>query len=190
MRNPLLTTIEQPVNKSGAVPLVTEVPVNPHLDAILTSHVSKSISLYWFERPLPGGLVRAGVRPPGDISAFFRLVVEAVAERGRELEYGNTHPYNLKGLRSAGDYVASFDLPDVHILVHPKGGKRYLKRGTVGDYPVEPADWLAEDTAVALPKNRAYVGDLYTFPSGAFYAVVHNAVRGLAVVKKKKRSSK
>lgn len=185
MDNPLLT-VYQDHNfvREGAQALAIVVPVDRRLDAILTTNVSLKTPLYWYEKPLADGTVRAGVRPGQDLVSFFRMVLDAVIERGRELEYGNSHPFTVKGMAAAGDYVSSFGLPDVEVLVPPHSGKRYLKRGTVGDYPVVAADWLPENTAVALPKKRSFVGMVTLTGETGMFAVIQNAVRGISVARK------
>jgi len=185
MDNPLLSVYRDPkFVREGAQALAVVVPVDPRLDAILTTNVSLKTPLYWYERPLGNGTVRAGVRPGQDLAAFFCLVIDAIVERGHELEYGNTHPFTLKGMEAAGDYVSSFGLRDIELLVSPLSGKRYLKRGTIGDYPVVGAEWVPEYTAVALPKERSFVGMVTLAGSSGMFAVVQNAVRGISVARK------
>jgi len=155
--------------------------------------------------------IRAGVSQATP-STVFLDVVKAVADRGIDDDWGNVHPYSLEGVLAAADYLRSFDLTDIELLVprirlpkhaRPKVNKKLqeiLNRHSVfqDDRPIKrpewmdpekvgmpicPTSWLPDGYAVVVPAERAFVGELTHLARGFVAAIVHNPSRGLAIAR-------
>ena len=184
--------------------------MNPETSPFLVTKTKGGV--LWIEEA-PAGKIRAGVcaSTPSEI---FMSVVDAVADRGQELEWGNVHPYSLEGIKAAADYLTFFGFTDMEVLVPrirlPKKvqakknkklnaaieaalGKqeetlverpKWLNPKTVG-LPLCPTSWLPEDCAVVVPAERAYVGELTHINTKYLAVIVHNPSRGMAIARGK-----
>jgi hypothetical protein len=98
---------------------------------------------------------------------------------GQEAEWGNVQPFTFEGIKAAIEYVQSFDIPDVELLLPNK--KPAIITGDLG-VPVHFAPWLPADCAVAVPKDRDFLGFMCHVKTSVV-AVVHNASRGIAIAR-------
>ena len=122
--------------KPGAVPVELHGQVLSETAPFLVTKAKGGV--LWVDES-PTGVIRAGVcnASPGRV---FLNVVDAVVERGADLRWGNVHAYTLEGVKAAADYLRSFDLMELELLVprirlpkhvHPKVNKELKK--TVDD---------------------------------------------------------
>lgn len=166
-----------------------EIPVNPALAPFLVSRASSKGHVLWVGRA-HGGCVKAALRKEDDLGVFFRSVVDAVVEKGRELEWGNVHPLTVEGLNSALAHVTSYGLEELEILANPKfdwgslNPEWHVEPGSLPlallGFPIQPAIWCPLDTLVVVPRDRDFVGFAYLHQK-RLAAVVHNASRGIGV---------
>ena len=129
----------------------------------------------------PSGNIKAGVcvaTPP----QVYMKIVDAVVEKGIEMNWGNVHPFSLEGIKAAADYLNFYGFTDMEVLVSrvqlpkhalPKenvelekllekamGKRKVLQQ----DRPVKHPECLTPDTTglplcpvTWLPKNYAVV---------------------------------
>ena len=120
-------------------------------------------------------MVRAAVRHIKDEGAFFREVLDEIAEMGAESEWSNVSAGTLDGVKEAISYVRSYDLPDVEILAAPKQSDLIIPHlDEVEGCRVQRVDWLYGNLVVAVPEDRSYLGFLSRFGSSRAVSVVHN----------------
>lgn len=183
----LLRVVEMDAKRlrKGAVPLMMEFAVNPETAPFL---VSSTRAVMWITPRKPA--VRAAVRPMQDVGAFFREVVDAVAEVGAEAEWGNVQPFTAEGVVQALGHVRSYDLPDLEILAHPdvdwqgipSPQKDEAGHLTLLGFPLVHATWLDLKTLIVVPQDRDYLG-FVMLVGGRGLSVVHNASRGMAIIR-------
>jgi len=143
-----------------------------------------------------GHLVRAFIRRDQDVDLIFQQVLATVIDRGETYTYGNIHPYTEEGVQSALEYVSYFlsggeteivnPLHQLLELLVPEGSPwaetSHLDFQGI-KVPVEVAKWLPKDTAVVVPLDRGFLGDVHLFGQTSSAVVVHNPARGIAVVR-------
>jgi len=168
----------------GKTPLVVEdVPVDPQTAPYL---VTSSKGVLWIEKPHPGDVVKLAVRDvtPG---ALFTELLEAVIARSEEEGWGSVVPYSEEGMKEAIQYLDSYDLRDVEVLIPPTPKKDWpdwlLYKNL--NLPVRPSSWIPAGHAVVVPHDREYVGMLGHLDGRRVAAIVHNAPRGIAILKSK-----
>jgi hypothetical protein len=165
----------------GNLPLLLEFSVSPESAPYL---VTSTTGVLWIEEAHPGDLIKSAVRDitsPGDL---FRESLIAIAERGEEKHWGNVQPYTKLGLDAAVDYVQSYDLPDVEILVsNSKGGlkPKWLAPKEI-QIPVRVSSWVPDNCAVVVPSNREYVGFIVHLKPKTVAMAIHNASRAIGIV--------
>ena len=149
----LLTIVAMP--KPERPPLMLELQVPSKECAPFL--VSSTRSLLWVEASDSG--VRAGVRQCSPSDLFFDLV-EKVADKGESEGWGNV----VSSVEEGEEHLRYYGL-DPEILLAPQ-------------VPWLPAGW-----AVVVPKDRDYLGSVYDFGEGFVAALIHNAARGMAIVR-------
>ncbi len=172
--NPSLLSIVEFPSKSRPI-MMDRVPVSPDPDAgpfLVTS----SKSLIWIERAFEGGFLRVAVRKSG-ANALFRELVEFVAQKGLEREWGNVLPPTEAGIQEGKDYLNYFELPNVVLLY----GEDF-DISVASNIDRVPAEWLPNGWGVLIP-SREYVGTVYLFQDGYVGAVLHNPSRGVVILK-------
>ena len=174
------------LQRKGAIPLLMEFPVNPETAPFL---VTSTESLKWTTEAFPGDIVRAAVRQKTTKEVIFREVFESIALMGKEVEWGNAHPFTEAGFMAAMDHVLGYDLAELELLApkvrekdHKLGKYRRPKWMESLSLPPRPTSWLPDDGAVIVPKDREYLGFIGLVGTG-IVAVVHNAARGIGVIR-------
>jgi len=194
--NPALLQIIQspPMERDEALALIREYVVDPRSYPYLVS--ASKTPLLWVERPVVGRMIRAFLRRDQDVDLAFQQVLEAVIERGVQYDYGNTFPHTEEGVRSALKYVGYFlEGGDTEVInplhqllellvpeVSPWADQGHLEIGTL-KVPVQVANWLPEGTAVAVPLDRGFLGDIHLYGNSTCAVVVHNPSRGMAIAR-------
>ena len=191
MSNLLLVTKLQSAalqKKKAAIPLMVEVPVDPQTAPYLVSSTS---SMVWVEGPHPGNVIKAAVRHNVTPATLFMEVLDKVVFRGDQDSWGNIFPFTLDGVMGAVDYVKSFDLDELEVLIPRTGVKKdaeYERPDWLSPekikLPLRPTLWLPKDCAVVLPKDRELVGVLGHLTNKAVIVVVHNACRCFGIAKR------
>ena len=179
----------QAMQKKSTIPVMVEFQVNPDCAPFL---VSGSKEMIWVDEAHPGDIVKAAPRRGVTPGELFLGVVNAVAKRGIDAKWGNVHPFTNAGVSAAIEYVSSFDLDNLEILV-PRVRDEKNKEGafqrpdwlSAGNYgmPVRPTGWLPDNCAVVVPRDREFVGMIGHLGAGIAVIVVHNAARGIAVAR-------
>ena len=172
--------------KDGKVPIIMEFKVNPESAPYL---VSSSTGLMWIPEVHPGGIIKAAVRrdaTPGDL---FYSVLKEVVLRGVQDQWGNTLPFTEDGVRKAIEYVKSYDLEDLEILI-PRIRSEGVKAGPVSrpewlnpnnfKIPMRPSTWIPDKCVVVVPREREFVGVLGHLDAKSVVVCVHNPSRGMA----------
>jgi len=175
--------------EKGKTPLLVEnIPVDPECAPYL---VTSSEGVAWIEKPHPGDVVRAAVRTvtPGQV---FTELLEAIIKRSLRDKWGSVQPYTEKGLQKAIQYLDSYGLTDIEILMPPtaktKWPKWLLKKNL--NLHVRPSSWIPEGHLVVIPHERDYVGMIGHLDGQRVAALVHNASRGVTVLRRKPLSKK
>lgn len=175
--------------------MMLEFVVSPETAPYL---VSSSKGMVWIEAAMtptkelwpgetPAHVVRVAVRK--DVKTeFFAEVVEHVAAKGRELEWGNVHEPTPDGVGAAIAHVRGYDLGDL-CLLHSRenllfdwGDGQSIKAFALANgCLIQPCSWLKSDTVVIVPKNREFLGTIGYMGRKGTVVVVHNAARGMAI---------
>lgn len=172
--NPALTAVVSMTHKAGRVPLMAEVLVEPDLAPFL---VTSTKAVTWIARAV-GGRVRSAIRTVNP-NAHFAELVEAVAVKSMEEGWGSVLPLTSEGAKQGVVYLVDHGFTDLTLL-------------TAGDNPalnppeqvaVVLAPWLPVGTAVLVPTDREYVGTTLDFGNGFIATVLHNASRGVVVLR-------
>jgi hypothetical protein len=117
--------------------------------------------------------VRSGSTPED----IFVQVVKEVLRKGILHNWGNHLVFSNEGLQEAVEYVTSFGIEELEVLV-PVGFTLQSPKGvTLSESP-----WVPSDRAVVVPVDRTYLGMLGTFGVGFYTVVLHNPSRGMAVL--------
>jgi len=187
-----LLTVKKFTSKAidrGKTPLLVEdIPVDPLCAPYL---VTSSTGVMWVEEPHPGNVVRAAVREvtPG---AIFTELFEAIVKRGMKDKWGSVHPYSEKGLQEAVRYLAYYGLTEIEILIPPTpkvDWPNWILHKNLGLH-VRPSSWVPDGYLVVIPHDRDYVGMIGHLDGKRVAALVHNASRGIAVLRKPKSQRK
>jgi len=139
--------------------------------------ITSSKNVLWVERAFPGGFLRVAVQRTAP-EPLFRKIVEAIAERGVESEWGNVVPATHKGMEQAIEHLKYYGISELEFL-HGKGFKPAKDMGI----PTSLAPWVPDKWGVLLAKDRSYVGTVYELGGGVVGAVIHNASRGVAILR-------
>ncbi len=166
------------MQKKGVMPLMMEFQVAPETAPYL---VSATNSFLWVEKPHHGSVVKAAVRvcTPGEV---FQEIVLEVARRGIVDEWGNVRPFTQQGLEAVQAHLESYGLTELDFLAPPEVQKKARPKW-VKDLPLRPTSWVPEGWLVVVPKNREYVGLLGHLDASHIVSVVHNASRGIGLLR-------
>lgn len=172
--NPSLTTIVPMTRKAGGVPLMTEVPVEAELAPFL---VTSTKAVTWIARAV-GGRVRSAIRSVNP-NAHFAELVEAVAVKSIEEGWGSVLPLSVEGVKQGEAYLREHGFIELTLLT---------AEDTPDLHPTEKVEvvltsWLPTGTAVLVPTDREYVGITLDFGNGSIATVLHNASRGVVVLR-------
>jgi hypothetical protein len=173
--NPALTSFVNWPAQKGAL-MLDQVPASEDPEAgpfLITS----SKDVMWVDRAFPGGFLRVAVRQtsPEDL---FRALIESVAEKGKELDWGNVSTNDHKGMSHGISHLHYYGFKELECLC----GKGFKPKDVVG-IPATTVDWLPDGWGVLVPKDRTYVGTVYDLGDGVVGAVIHNASRGIAILR-------
>ena len=158
---------------NGKTPLMMEIPVNPATSPYLVTAAGKS-KLIWI--PESNGKIKAGVRTSDRVGINLAITNE-VALVGKNNQWGNVHELTENGLAKALEHLRFYGIDDFEVLVGAEG------LPFVTELSVVECSWLnGSGSAVVLPKDRDFVGVLFTVGKG-YMAVVHNPSRGIAVLR-------
>lgn len=172
--NPSLTAVVSMTRKAGGVPLMTEVPVEPELAPFL---VTSTKAVTWIGRAV-GGRVRSAIRTVNP-HAHFAELVEAVVAKSVEEGWGSVFPLTPEGAKQGVVYLVDHGFTDLTLLTTEEVPELNLPE-QVG---LVSASWLPVNTAVLVPTDREYVGLTLDFGNGSIATVLHNASRGVVVLR-------
>lgn len=158
-------------------PRIMEVPVDPKSAPFLVSaREGAPFPLVWVHKANNREKIRACPRKDLTLRA---KIIEEVVRAGEEKEVGNVHPLTAEGVQAAMAYLKSYSFDDVEALVASDVKETYLEG--VNTYVKE---WVPSGHLVLVPADRSYVGDMGQMSTGHVVVVVHNPLRGIAVVKR------
>jgi len=167
----------------GKTPLLVEnIPVDPLCAPYL---VTSSTGVAWVEVPHPGDVVRAAVREvtPG---AIFTELLMAIIKRSEADNWGSVQPYTKEGLQEAVQYLDFYGLNEIEILIPPMSKSKWPKWLLEKSHlHIRPSSWIPKGCLVVIPHDRDYVGMIGHLDGKRVAALVHNASRGIAILKKK-----
>lgn len=172
--NPALTAVVSMTRKAGGVPLMTEVPVEPELAPFL---VTSTKAVTWIGRAV-GGRVRSAIRVVNP-NVHFAELVEAVAAKSIEEGWGSVLPLTVEGAKQGVVYLVDHGFTDLTLLT-AEGAPELNLPEQVG---VVLASWLPVGVAVLVPTDREYVGVTLDFGNGSVATVLHNASRGVVILR-------
>ena len=172
--NPALTTIVPLTRKASGVPLMTEVPVEADLAPFL---VTSTKAVTWVARAV-GGRVRSAIRSVTP-NAHFAELVEAIAAKSIAEGWGSVFPLTSAGVSQGEVYLREHGFAELTLLTSEDAPNL----GPSEKVEVVPTAWLPASTAVLVPTDREYVGITLDFGSGSIATVLHNASRGVVVLR-------
>ena len=170
----LLSIVEMPTKK---VPVMLDRIPASEAEGAGPFLITSSKSLMWVERAFRGGFLRVAVRQ-SSAHDLFRILVERVASEGVLREWGNVHPCSKEGVLAALAHLSYYELSDPILLYGAD-----FDISVASDLPRAPADWLPPSWGVVIPSDRQFVGTAFLFREGNVGAVVHNAARGVVILK-------
>lgn len=198
---PLLQIIKAQELKETAsrIALIHEFVVTKSLAPYLVSAAKERF--LWIERPFEGGysktgIVRAAIRKDLDEVGFegiYQATLEALIKRSLRYEYGNVCPPNKEGMREAVEYLRYYMLGPAGVPSNPVESRieilasedsyyeSYFHFDEKVKYPIHTTSWLPSKTAIVVPEDRGYLGDLHLFGFDSYAVVVQNATRGIAM---------
>lgn len=156
--------------------MVEDIPVDPLTAPYL---ITSTRSVMWIEKPHPRNVIRGAVRTAVLPQDLFREMVEAVAARSIQDQWGSVQPYSYEGYLNIVEYLKYYDITDLDVLSGPGECPRWMDG--IENIRVEP--WVPDNTVVVLPKDRAYVGTLWFISNKSIVAVIHNASRGIGILR-------
>ena len=173
--NPSLTSFVSWPTKKNAL-MLDQVPASedPEAGPFL---ITASKGVLWVERAFPGGFLRVATQHTAPEPLFLQLV-EAIAVRGAESNWGNVVPATYAGMGQAVEHLNYYGMSDLECLY----GKGFKPLKNIG-IPTSLVSWLPDKWGVLLAKDRSYVGTLYDLSDGVVAGVLHNASRGVVVLK-------
>jgi len=158
-------------------PRIMEIPVDPKSAPFLVSaREGAPYPLVWVHKANNREKIRAC--PRKDLTLRTKII-EEIVRAGEEKEVGNVHPLTAEGVQAALAYLKSYGFEDVEALVAADVKETYLER--MNTYVKE---WVPSGHMVFVPEDRSYVGDIGQMSTGHVVVVVHNPLRGIAVVKR------
>lgn len=165
------------IGRSGQPPRIMEVPVNPKSAPFLVSaREGADHPLVWVPRAGKNDTIRVCPR----VDATIRTkIIEEIVLTGEQKKLGNVHRLTKEGVVEAQRYLSFFGFDDIEALVSEDVGDTFLPDVV----PVYEKEWVPSGHMVLVPSDRAFVGDLGQMSTGHIMAVVHNPLRGIAVVK-------
>lgn len=157
------------------VHVMVESPIPAGLDGPFL--VTSSKDLIWVSKVFPNGMVRVAVQKNTTLSSLFREMVIAVAKRSQVEGWGSVSDPTQEGVRAVIDHLAEYDLIDIEVLC----GAGFDSSIIPEDVPRGEVEWVPDDWAIILPRDRAFVGITFDFEAGQLGAVLHNASRGVGI---------
>jgi len=173
MNSSLTSFVNWPAKKNAL--MLDQVPASedPEAGPFL---ITASKGVLWVDRAFPGGFLRVAVQHT-DPKDLFRTMIESVAARGDECEWGNVSTNDHKGMDHGIRHLHYYGFKDLECLC----GKGFKPKDVVG-IPAITVDWLPNDWGVLVPADRSYVGTIYDLGDGVVGGVLHNASRGVVVL--------
>ena len=177
MADLLLTHNWDHLLKGGVPPRIMEVPVEPRNAPFLVSaREDAAHSVVWVSRAGKNGRVRVCPRKDPTIRT---AILQEIVIAGEEKNLGNIHPLTKEGVGAAQRYLSFFGFDELEALV-AEGLKVTFLPKTISVYEKE---WVPSGQLVLLPTDRSFVGDIGQMSTGHVMVVVHNPLRGMAIVK-------
>jgi hypothetical protein len=172
--NPALTAIVPMTRKAGGTPLMTEVPVEGDLAPFL---VTSTKSVIWVARAT-GGRVRSAIRAVNP-NVHFAELLGAVATKSAEEGWGSVFLLSAEGVKQGAAYLREQGFTELTLLV----GNDTPDLHPPDNVEVVPTSWVSAGVAALVPTDREYVGVTLDFGNGAISTVLHNASRGVVVLR-------
>ena len=173
------------LNKKGAAPLMMEFDVSEETAPYL---VSSTRALMWIDEAHPGSKIKAAVRDCKAPGELFMAVLREVSQKGREMEWGNVHPFSREGMDAAIEHVDYYEMGELELLAPRSLGKdgkpvapEWLRVKEAG-IPIRYTSWLDEGWAVVVPRIREFVGVLGHLGNDKVVLSVHNASRSMGIL--------
>jgi hypothetical protein len=152
------------------VPASTDPDAGPFL-------ITSSRALMWVDRAFPSGFLRVAVRETGP-APLFRAMIEAIADRGSASGWGNVAPTTIAGIKKATDHLSYYGITDIELL----HGKGFAIEGAQ-EISTTLVPWMPDGWGALVARDRSYVGTVYDFGEGHIGGVIHNASRGVAILR-------
>lgn len=155
-------------------------PVNPDLHPYAVSGAASKVILV--AKCSKNGQVRAARRDDGLRQDFYHELVTMVFDSGEKFKWGNTHPYTKEGIHACLEHVVFYEFKEGVDLILHVGSK--LSQDDLEEKhqktEIHKVDWVPENCAVVVPKDRSCVGGALLVGEG-YVAVAHNLCRSIAV---------
>jgi len=157
-------------------PLILKIPISPGLDGPYL--VTSSRDFLWVDRAMPGPEIRAAPRKI-PLGFLFRDALQLIWAKSLEQEWGNVLPPTKEGLKSALDFLESYEVPGERHLIH---GSEFPLVGIPLSISAREEAWVPATWAVLLPEDRGYLGTTVDFAGGVKAAAFHNPSRGIVIL--------
>lgn len=165
--------------RENQVPLMMEFPVDPLSFPVL---VSSSKSLVWIKPKKKREVVRAAIRSIESYGGFFREVLDVFWNESVQSRWGSALPLSESGIDSAFLFLEEMGHTECEVLCS-EDLVDVIAPWVPETFFIEGVSWLDSTQVVVVPVNRDYLGWIYEFPTGQIVSVIHNAVRGMCVLR-------
>jgi hypothetical protein len=131
----------------------------------------------WVDRAFPSGFLRVAVREAGP-AVLFEAMIRAIAERGNEQGWGNVGRATKAGLKKAVEHLNYYGITEVELLHSPD-----FKPSEGVEFSTAIVPWMPVGWGAVVAVDRSYVGTVYDLGEGHIGGVIHNASRGVAILR-------
>ncbi len=159
------------------IPMMLELPVADNLAPYL---VSSTKALFWQNKTV-NGFIRVAVRRSTTIPSLYREILTEIAVTGTDVKWENVYPVSAEGVVGAIAHVKSYGIGECVMLASEKLAAS-LNLPLALQEMVLHAEWLPDNVACVIPKERDLLGSLLSFGNESFAVLVHNPSRAIAIL--------
>lgn len=191
-KNPHLLEIikweEDKFKTSGRRLMIEGIPVSPETHPYLVSGMARKV--LWIRQPREH--LSVAFRYMEALEDLYTYVVEAVSKEGVKNNWGNVTSFSEEGIEEGIKYLLYYGISPADILYSENGPPLTEKTVIVSEENPEISNhvygvsWLPPGYAVVVPENRAYLGSAIVISDVYTALVIHNASRGLVVLKEER----
>lgn len=153
--------------------LFLEFPVDPRCAPFLITATQR---LMWVSKTNASGNIRSAFQPPKDTGLIYSNIIEEIVSKSEESDWGLVFPKSRDGLKEALERMAYYEIDDIEFIAPAEESSDLIPDNA------QRVSWL-QGCILIVPKNRDYLGNLLTTPRNKTMALIHNASRGICILR-------